>query len=123
MKSVSIFMTSSCRANLDALADENRSQAVRRFASILIAAHDNGNTRIVPEVRRVVDLSGPRQRRKMRNTTSFDWVKAIVWLPREMVLSIDRIFGSEGITTSEFLRAAVIMAVKPEELREFIPLP
>ncbi|WP_145693562.1 hypothetical protein [Gemmobacter caeni] len=123
MKSVNIFMTSPCRAVLDGGVYENRSQAVRRFASILITAHDNGNAKIVPEVRRVVDLSGPRQRRMIRNATSVDWVKAIVWLPREMVLSVERIFGAEEITPSEFLRAAVIMGVKPEELRAFIPFP
>lgn len=123
MKSVNIFMTSPCRAILDGNPIENRSQAVRRFASILITAHDNGNAKIVPEVKRVVDLSSPRQRRLIRNAASVDWVKAIVWLPREMVLSIERIFGAEEITPSEFLRASVIMGVKPEELREFIPFP
>jgi len=123
MKSVNIFMTSASRGALDSIPSENRSQAVRRFACILIAAHDNGNAKIVPEVKRVVDLSGPRQRRNIRNANTVDWVKAIVWLPREMVLSIERIFGSDEITPSEFLRAAVIMGVKPEELREFIPFP
>jgi hypothetical protein len=123
MKSVNIFMTASTRTILDSRPEENRSRAVRRFASILITAHDAGNARIVPEVRRVVDLSGPSQRRLIRKTAEVDWVKAIVWLPREMIASIDRIFGSADITPSEFLRAAVIMGVKPEELSPFIPFP
>lgn len=123
MKSVNIFMTSQTRAILDGRSEENRSRAVRRFASILITAHDAGNPRIVPEVKRVVDLSGPSQRRSIRKTSEISWVKAIVWLPREMIASIERIFRPVEITPSEFLRAAVIMGVKPEELKDFIPFP
>lgn len=123
MKSVNIFMTAGTRTELDASPVENRSRAVRRFASVLITAHDNGNTRVVPEVIRVVEQSSPRQRRLIRKEAEVDWVKAIVWLPREMVLSVERIFGAEDITPSEFLRAAVIMGVKPQELRAYIPFP
>jgi site-specific recombinase XerC len=123
MKSVNIFMTASTRTILDSRPEENRSRAVRRFASILITAHDAGNPKIVPEVSRVVDLSGPAQRRHIRRTAEVDWVKAIVWLPREMIASIERIFGPADITPSEFLRAAVIMGVKPDELTPYIPFP
>jgi hypothetical protein len=123
MKSVNIFMTAQTRTILDSQPEENRSRAVRRFASILITAHDAGNPRIVPEVRRVVSLSGPAQRRHIRKTAEVDWVKAIVWLPREMIASVERIFAPVDVTPSEFLRAAVIMGVKPEELSPFIPFP
>ena len=123
MKSVNIFMTAQTRTTLDGRPEENRSRAVRRFASILITAHDAGNPRIVPEVARVVALSAPSQRRQIRKSTEVEWVKAIVWLPREMIASIERIFGPAGITPSEFLRAAVIMGVKPDELSPFIPFP
>lgn len=123
MKSVNIFMTAQTRTILDSQPEENRSRAVRRFASILITAHDAGNPRIVPEVRRVVSLSGPAQRRHIRKTAEVDWVKAIVWLPREMIASVERIFAPVEVTPSEFLRAAVIMGVKPEELSPFIPFP
>lgn len=123
MKSVNIFMTAPTRTILDSRPEENRSRAVRRFASILIMAHDAGNPKIVPEVRRVVSLSGPAQRRLIRKTAEVEWVKAIVWLPREMIASIERIFSPAEITPSEFLRAAVIMGVKPDELTPFIPFP
>jgi len=123
MKSVNIFMTAPTRTTLDGRPEENRSRAVRRFASILITAHDAGNMKIVPEVSRVVALSGPAQRRMIRRSAEVDWVKAIVWLPREMIASIERIFGPADITPSEFLRAAVIMGVKPEELSPYIPFP
>lgn len=123
MKSVNIFMTAQTRTILDSQPEENRSRAVRRFASILIKAHDAGNPRIVLEVRRVVSLSGPTQRRHIRKTAEVDWVKAIVWLPREMIASVERIFSPVEVTPSEFLRAAVIMGVKPEELSPFIPFP
>ena len=123
MKSVNIFMTSQTRVVLDSLPEENRSRAVRRFASILITAHDAGNERVLPEVCRVVSLSGPAQRHHIRKSTHVEWVKAIVWLPREMIESIDRIFGPSEITPSEFLRAAVIMGVKPADLTPFIPFP
>lgn len=123
MKSVNIFMTAQTRATLDSRPEENRSRAVRRFASILITAHDAGNAKIVPEVARVVALSAPAQRRKIKRSTEVEWVKAIVWLPRDMIASIERIFGPAEITPSEFLRAAVIMGVKPDELSPFIPFP
>ena len=123
MKSVNIFMTAPTRTLLDKDPKENRSRAVRRFATILITAHDAGNAKILPEVKRVVKLSGPRERRAIRNGAEVDWVKAIVWLPREMIQRIEQIFGPEEITPSEFLRAAVIMGVKPKELIPFIPFP
>ena len=123
MKSVNIFMTQQTREVLDGNPEENRSRAVRRFASILITAHDAGNAKIVPEVRRVVGLTGPFERRIIRRSSEVEWVKAIVWLPRDMMLSVDRIFGAEGITPSEFLRSAVIMGVKPRELAGFVPFP
>lgn len=123
MKSVNIFMTAQTRAVLDSHPEENRSRAVRRFASILITAHDAGNAKIVPEVARVVALSAPAQRRQIKRSTEVEWVKAIVWLPRDMIASIERIFGPAEITPSEFLRAAVIMGVKPDELSPFIPFP
>lgn len=123
MKSVNIFMTANTRTVLDSNPAENRSRAVRRFASILIASHDAGNAKIVPEVCRVVALSGPAERRAIRRSEELDWVKAIVWLPREMIQSVERIFRQAGITPSEFLRAAVIMGVKPKELAPFIPFP
>jgi len=123
MKSVNIFMTLQARGILDERAHENRSRAVRRFASILITAHDAGNAKIVPEVARIVSLTGPAQRKAIRKSAEIDWVKAIVWLPRDMIESIERIFGAADITPSEFLRAAVIMGVKPDELSPFIPFP
>ena len=123
MKSVNIFMTQPTRDVLDGNPGENRSRAVRRFASILITAHDAGNAKILPEVSRVVGLTGPSERRVIRRTVGVEWVKAIVWLPRDMMLSVDRIFGPSGITPSEFLRAAVIMGVKPRELAPFVPFP
>lgn len=123
MKSVNIFMTAQTRATLDSRQEESRSRAVRRFASILITAHDAGNAKIVPEVARVVELSAPAQRRHIKKSTEVEWVKAIVWLPRDMITSIERIFGPLGITPSEFLRAAVIMGVKPDDLSTFIPFP
>jgi hypothetical protein len=123
MKSVNIFMTAKTRTILDSDPAENRSRAVRRFASILIAAHDSGNAKILPEVKRVVALSGPTERRMIRKTAEIDWVKAIVWLPRDMIMSVERIFGPANITPSEFLRASTIMGVKPKELAPFIPFP
>lgn len=123
MKSVNIFMTANTRSVLDSDPVENRSRAVRRFASILIAAHDSGNAKIVPEVKRVVTLSGPTERRTIRKTAEVEWVKAIVWLPREMIMSVERIFGPADITASEFLRASAIMGIKPKELAPFIPFP
>jgi hypothetical protein len=123
MKSVNIFMTQQTRELLDGNPAENRSRAVRRFASILITAHDAGNAKIVPEVRRVVGLTGPFERRMIRRGSEVEWVKAIVWLPRDMMLSVERIFGPADITPSEFLRASVIMGVKPRELSEFVPFP
>ena len=123
MKSVNIFMTQQTRETLDANLEENRSRAVRRFASILITAHDAGNAKILPEVHRVVRLTGPSERRVIRRTAQVEWVKAIVWLPRDMILSIERIFVPAGITPSEFLRAAVIMGVKPPELTPFVRFP
>lgn len=123
MKSVNIFMTQQTRDVLDGNPGENRSRAVRRFASILITAHDAGNAKILPEVRRVVTLTGPSERRMIRRVAEVEWVKAIVWLPRDMMLSVERIFGPAGITPSEFLRAAVIMGVKPRELSPFVPFP
>jgi len=123
MKSVNIFMTANTRSILDSDQEENRSRAVRRFATILIAAHDSGNAKIVPEVKRVVALSGPSERRAIRKSAEVEWVKAIVWLPRDMIMSVERIFGPVDITPSEFLRASVIMGVKPKELAPFIPFP
>lgn len=121
LKSVNVFMTRSTREILDAQPQDNRSRAVRRFASILITAHDAGNPRIVPEVLRIVTLTNPTLRREMRREAGVEWVKAIIWLPTDMIASIDRIFGARSVTSSEFLRAAVIMAVKPEELSPYIP--
>lgn len=116
MSSVNIFMTAGAQKKMEDRGWTNRSGAVRHFAGVLIVAHDAGDERILPEIERLVSLTGAKHRREMVRSESAIWMKAIVWIPDDMMRSIERIFGPAGIRSSEFLRAAVIMGCCPPDI-------
>lgn len=116
MTSVNIFLSEDAREAIRSRGWTNRSAAVRHFATVLILAHDEGDDRVVPAINRVARMISARIRREMTRSHDVTWQKAIVWVPDEMMMSMDRIIKPVDLTPSQFLGATVIMACQPRDV-------